>query len=366
MFPVLANNNIYNAAVSMKQAFLGHIGGDLAAGALMLACFFAVYILVGVAVRLFSGQQFPWQEVFRPFVIILLITFWSGTLGLFDTIGEHVYDYMDAAMGSNGDSSSGIVASTAAREVLSGMEEELAAKSSPDAAAEEIASKVDGAEGGSAAEGAVKPADGEKKSVGGKIKDFWQNKIRKPVKVYLFTNIIGGLAGFHWLMEIIYSIIRMSLTVLSQMYLTFFALIGPFAFAFGVIPQLNRISQWIASYLQYWLWTPLLSLAHGMTNFLSGHSNNIGDDLLYSSTLGIMGSNAGMDAVMATADNTGGVMNMVLFSSVALIAGIFLLLSIPKIAAAVVNTGSDVLGGKMFGAVGGATSAILRKMLGLL
>lgn len=346
----------YSIAVQMKESFLDKVGDNVQGGALVLACFFAVYVLIGISVKLFSGQPFPWQEIFRPFVLILVISFWSGTLGLFDSIGEHVYSYMADVFSAQVDSVDGINVAHAARGTVEGAMETLTANQpemgtgfgvTPVTNANNVVTTV-------VYEKAKENGVGE-----------------KPLKSYLFQKIIGGNTGLHWIVEILYALIKDVMTILSQMYLCFFAVVGPFAFAFAVIPQVNRLSSWIATYIQYWLWAPTCSLINGMTNWLAGKSvegstlfGNLMSSTAAAASGGIFGSAEALSAAGATAQNLSDSFKVLNFSTVSLVAGLLMLLSVPRICSTIVNAGSDVISGNL----GRVTSGILaggKKLLGV-
>lgn len=304
----------YTTAIKMKQAFIGHLSSTVTSAALLLACFFCFYVLLGVALKLFSGQQFPWQEVVRPFLICLLIAFWQPTVNLFDSIGEFVCNKLDVTLVDTADNG-GLAAITAAVDAAEGIDE---AADSP-----------------SYSGGDQEPVPFLKK-VGAGVKNVakhvgsWVKDKLSPKNLVLLFNLF-------------YFIMKGVLGVLSQMYLVLLGILGPFAFAFGIIPQLNRVSNWIGSYIQYWLWYPMAMVVHGMVNWLAG-------------------SLLGADIRTEVLDATGDVLGMLSYSCIVTFAGIFMLCTIPKICSVVVNVSQDVISANL----GRAASAGVSKGIDLL
>lgn len=275
---------------------MGRLSSTLTSAALLLACFFCFYVLLGVALKLFSGQQFPWQEVVRPFLICLLIAFWQPSVNLFDSIGEFVSDKMDEKLVATAPNGGRAGASAAADAVAGvGVAAVTPSYSGGDQEPVPFLKKV-----GEGAKNVVK-------EVGSWVKDKLSS------------------ANINLLFDLVYWIMKGALGVLSQMYLTLLGIVGPFAFAFGIIPQLNRVSNWIGSYVQYWLWYPMIVLVHGMVNWLS------------SSTL--IGTSINMEVVGASKDLLG----MLSYQCIVGFAGIFMLCSIPKICSYVISVGQDVI-----------------------
>lgn len=274
--------------------------------------------------KLLQGQQFPWMDILKPFMLVLVILNWGPLINTVDVVGEFLNDNIDNVFNSVGKGNDG----SFEKNVVASMD-----------AMDEMDRKLDepeSVENGNSDVPASASMDNPNK--------FNEDKVAKKIKRGFLAVFMGsanmlniGTGLFLFLKKIIGDV----LAVLSQLYLLVLALIGPFAFAFGIIPSMNRISQWIGTYLQYWLWVPLINIVESIMatfNTKVALARGIG-----SGTGALKGA---IDAMVNVAEDMTSPLDVAAyleFTNVSSIACIFLLLAIPKLARVVIHAGEDVL-----------------------
>lgn len=318
-------DRLFSSASSIREATLsGGVLENAGKGALALALFFFVYVLFEVSMKLLQGQQFPWMDILKPFMLVLVILNWGPLINTVDVVGEFLNDNIDTVFNSVGKGDDGsfeknVVASMDAMDAMDRKLDEPVSEQNSNSDAPVSAS-----------------TDNPNK--------FNEDKVAKKIKRGFLAVFMGsanmlniGTGLFLFLKMIIGDV----LAVLSQLYLLVLALIGPFAFAFGIIPSMNRISQWIGTYLQYWLWVPLINIVESiMATF------NTEVALVRGIGSGTDALKGAIDAMVNVAEDMSSPLDAAAyleFTNVASIACIFLLLAIPKLARVVIHAGEDVL-----------------------
>lgn len=319
-------DRLFSSASNIREATLsGGVLENAGKGALALALFFFVYVLFEVSMKLLQGQQFPWMDILKPFMIVLVIVNWGPLINTVDTVGEFLNDNIDIVFNSVGKGDDGSFEKNviASMDAMDAMDRELSEPESVE-------------EGSSDAPVSASTDDPNK---------FNADKLANKIKRGFLTVFVGSANMLNigtGLFLLLKKIIGDVLAVLSQLYLLVLALIGPFAFAFGIIPSMNRISQWIGTYLQYWLWVPLINIVQAiMATFntqvaLARGLENPGSGAL----------KGAIDTMVNVAQDMSGPLDAAAyleFTNVSSIACIFLLLAIPKLARVVIHAGEDVL-----------------------
>ena len=306
-----------NASAIRQDVLSAGLLDKVGQSALALALFFFVYVLFEVSMKLLSGQQFPWMDIIKPMMLILVVVNWSALINTVDTVGNYLNDNVTAAFNSEMDRAS------ADNDLMYSMEQ-----------AEALEKKLS-EEGSLEADPSLPVSDDSKTP----------NKFGAWLKG-AFSSVLGGFSNTlnfgAGLFVLVKKIVGDVLAVLSQFYLIILSLLGPFAFAFAIVPSMNRISQWIGTYLQYWLWVPLINIVESIM-------------AKFSTTVSVLRGDSGADVFAAARDTgdrimDGGIMyflDYLEFSNIATIASIFLLLSIPKLARLVIHSGEDVLSGNL-------------------
>ena len=318
---------LQQSAISVRESIINGTAMDtLGTSALSLALFFFVYVLFEVSLKLLSGQQFPWMDVIKPFMLILVIVNWSPLIRTVDIVGNYLNENVSIAFKFD--------------ESQDRYETDL---KSAMASMESLEKKLD----------EVPSSDEDDLSVSSDSQSpNTYNEDRLGKKIVrgiggLLAGVVGTLNIGTPILLLLKKLIGDVLAVLSQFYLIVLVFLGPFAFAFAIIPSMNRISQWIGTYLQYWLWVPMINI---ITSIVSRFNSGL------AVTEAAFGN--GKDSIGALWDNYASLGESWLtrqsnpfgyleFTNVATIAAIFLLLSVPKLARLVVQSGEDVLSGNL-------------------
>ena len=344
------DDKFYAKAQAIRESYLSGVGDELSSAALILACFFCLYQLVKVAIKLFAGNPFPWMEVFRPVLICVCISMWSGVIGLTDSVGKYVSDSIVTITDSAAKEASLVDYNERANEIL-----RAASEANYDTTVKGSEGKTDD----------VEPVfqtvtDAQNAQVGWlrKIADFCKGLfvvLTNPMKLQLILiDVIQFLLSA--VLMFAFALAREAMMMLSQFYLIFLGILGPFAFAFGIIPELNKISGWIASYIQYWLWVPMIALVQSLYCSV-GCGEGLAKVMNLKSVDGNKLDNILDASVAANFDTVAQAADILLIQAAASVACIILLLGIPKICQIVVSSGQNLLGGAASGGLNSVMTA---------
>ncbi len=302
--------SLESVASGVREA-AGSLIGDLSSGALAIAALLFVYILLQVCMKLFNGSPFPWSDILKPFVIVMVISLWPNLLNTMDTVGEFMQESIVEGLNTV-DNEREVSKKVAENETLVVKYEDELTKE------DEMEMEKDPDNNASSRRG------------------IWGilSSLKKGVKV-TFVAGVSQLNPLRPLFSLIYSITKGVMIVLAQMYLILLGMLGPFAFAFSIIPSMNRLSTWLGSYLQYFLWAPLVSVIHSLVT-LFGASYK---EPVFSSGF--------IDKAGTIAESIGSVsdaLDYLWFNSLASIVGVCLFFSIPKLCRLIVSSAEDVIG----------------------
>lgn len=345
MSPVLFSitDTMSKNAIAVRETVLNDgLLNKIGTSALALALFFFVYVLFEVSMKLLQGQQFPWMDILKPFMLILVILNWGPLIHTVDTVGEFLNDNVSTALNLTEDKSQHEKNVRTSMDMIDELDRELG---EPEVGGNDLSSAPVGSDG------VENPNKFNKDSVAKSV-------VRSLMGVVVGSmNLVNIGSGIFLVLK---AIIGDVLAVLAQLYLIVLSVIGPFAFAFALIPSMNRISQWIGTYLQYWLWVPMINIVEGIM-------------MKFNTRIALLGSLAspgegklkaaweGMKAVGdAVSNNELDPFAYMEFTNVASIAGIFLLLAIPKLARLVIHSGEDVLSANLGRFASQAVSSIAR------
>ena len=170
------------------------------------------------------------------------------------------------------------------------------------------------------------------------FKRTWESiKMAASMKIGAVVDNFSTLLS--WLMSMLVKIVQWILLALSSVYLIVLGFIGPFVFAFSLIPGFgNNISIWIARYIQISFWVPMAAIV----DFVNFH---VKDALIAEFW------RAGFGARMAFP------IHMILIDAVLLLC----LLAIPTLSAWIINSsGASEVNNSLEGA---ATQAFMLKGL---
>ena len=321
---ILSNQD--SIAYRIRSILGNNVSDDLVRGAVALAAFFFIYILVQVSLKLFSGQEFPWTDILRPILLILAISQWSLVVSTMDSVGQFMGEKLDAAFEFS-------AAGTRVAEQVS--------------EAQDVVAKVEQNVDDAGLEAGPDDSKNEESNFNGfrGILD----RLTKGVKVYFLNSLNNMTSPLDFLAGLLYYIVGSVMMVLSQMYLLLLTAIGPFVLAFCIIPQFNSIWRFVGTYIQYWLWVPAIKLVRGMIDLVSANlpGTELFGILSYVATGQSNATMAPFEALDGQINSFADAMGYLEFVSILRIAGIFLMFSIPKICSLLVQSGSDLLSGNL-------------------
>lgn len=104
----------------------------------------------------------------------------------------------------------------------------------------------------------------EDKIASGKKKNWFQKtweSIKLVVSMKIGDTVEKASTCISWLMSLIIKIVQWILLAVSSIYLIILGFIGPFVFAFSLMPGFtNNISTWVARYIQISFWVPMSAI----------------------------------------------------------------------------------------------------------
>ena len=104
----------------------------------------------------------------------------------------------------------------------------------------------------------------EDKIASGKKKNWFQKtweSIKLVVSMKIGDTVEKASTCISWLMSLIIKIVQWILLAVSSIYLIILGFIGPFVFAFSLMPGFtNNISTWVARYIQISFWVPMAAI----------------------------------------------------------------------------------------------------------
>lgn len=94
----------------------------------------------------------------------------------------------------------------------------------------------------------------------GFFKRIWEGvKMAASIKVGSVINDVGSLIS--WIISLLAKLVQYIMMALSNIYLIIMGFIGPFVFAFALMPGfINGIQNWIARYIQISFWMPMVAV----------------------------------------------------------------------------------------------------------
>lgn len=156
-----------------------------------------------------------------------------------------------------------------------------------------------------------------------------QSRISLSIRESWFAGLTVSLYGIlSFLMHIVYYV----QVCLCYIFLTVYGLLGPFSFAFSILPTFSRgISDWLARYIQVAFWIPV-----GQIVFLIGNqimlnmANIINGDV---GALGKLNESVGFFAGTLSSYNIGSWLSIIL-----IVATMFAICSVPKICSTIIES----------------------------
>ena len=197
-------------------------------------------------------------------ILFLTCNFYSFVLVPFDSVTHYVTKGVSAYVDKDNTGLWGKVNEVYAdvqnsrnKETLSGEFEEEMANSLSSATAEDTQST---GESSSMLESLPEASVSAPAKKPGFFKRLWEGlKMAVSVKVGSVINDVGTIIS--WAISILAKLVQYILMALSSIYLIILGFIGPFVFAFALMPGFtNGIHNWIARYIQISFWMPMVSI----------------------------------------------------------------------------------------------------------
>lgn len=281
-------DNLHN----FKEGF-DYLIEESSQGAVVLAGFLSFYLLIKIGMKLLAGERFPWLDIFKPLLIFVFVASWSGVVNLMDDIGFFVEDNIVTSVQETG---------------------KAARKSIGDNIKHDWHNNMAG-------EPEEPGGEPQEKTGFGKFATGVGLGIKTAVNFALNELNAVSSAGITLFLKLLCVLARIVLQIMGYVYLVLLGILGSWALAFGIIPELNTIRTWFASYLQYFLWGPLCCLVNRISTggLVMNISNVLSSDIVnpFFSKL----FDCGFD-----------------------LAIIFVLFSIPKISRILISSGEDIAG----------------------
>lgn len=297
----------------------GKLGAVTSVG-ISLAAFCVCISMVGIIRDYLSKSQFDWWQFVRPILLFLVVC----------NFGAFVVRPLDAVCGVyNGRLSSAVGGSMA--EFQRVFQE----------ASEAVARETDRMFGEKAEEVAVSDMPWFQKKVETAVLSVrkWVTKQMDCVKVTGAGCVLGAVF-------IIFKIMCAVMVIMSSLYLTVMALIGPFTFALSILPPYQGgIRLWVERYVQYSLWIPLTHICCYLCTSLA------------SIDLGVTLGTGGLGGVSST--------GYVFTALLLLILSFKMIRQIPGVASYIIESGShESLSRDMLQGLGGGIPRVAGRMLG--
>lgn len=382
---MMAFNYIFMAAEVNSQSFLNiaqelsssiyEASGKLLNVATFVAAVIAVFNLVIITGKIMSGDKVGLMGLFKPFVLLVVI---SGFYAIVVAPVNYITGAVTSSVNAVSKMSSEVSAASLSSAVntfetaLSGFHKkwEDQMKLKEETTEGESLPNIDAAGGSSLAKDSVALARNEdpvtrqvlKECLDDMKKDWSPFGTRVASRVMNFSKDFFGVmaqSGMALVVSFMNMILPMACTAyicFSILYLAILSLLGPFCFAFSMIPgiQSNPMS-WVGRYIEVSMWQPLVALVYMVyTKYIEKLNLDRYKDMLVVYEGGNSGTKIMTDANFS--ELTTALYSVVLVSIVCLI----LLKNVKSMASVVMNAGG--MGGM---SVGGSMLGGLRKTIGI-
>ena len=195
-------------------------------------------------------------------VLFLTCNFYSFVLVPFDSITHYVAKGITASVDKDAAGLTGKILDAlgeterkAKEESLSGQLEEEISRSSSTTSDENGLSGETSFVLESIAETAIE--SGKKPNI---FQKAW-NVVKTAVSVKVGSVVNSASTVLSWLISVVVKIVQYLLLAVSSVYLIVLGFIGPFVFAFSLMPGFgNNISTWVARYIQISFWVPMSAI----------------------------------------------------------------------------------------------------------
>ena len=194
-------------------------------------------------------------------VLFLTCNFYSFVLVPFDSITHIVTKAITASVDKDPSGIIGKVNEALAESERNDRENSLAGKLEEESSKSLTSASDSGASGETSF---VLESMTEDKIASGKKKNWFQKtweSIKLVVSMKIGDTVEKASTCISWLMSLIIKIVQWILLAVSSIYLIILGFIGPFVFAFSLMPGFtNNISTWVARYIQISFWVPMAAI----------------------------------------------------------------------------------------------------------
>lgn len=194
-------------------------------------------------------------------VLFLTCNFYSFVLVPFDSLTHIVTKAITASVDKDPSGIIGKVNEALAESERNDRENSLTGKLEDEASKSLTSTSDSGASGETSF---VLESMTEEKIDSGKKKNWFQKtweSIKLVVSMKVGDTVNKASTCISWLMSLIIKIVQWILLAVSSIYLIILGFIGPFVFAFSLMPGFtNNISTWIARYIQISFWVPMAAV----------------------------------------------------------------------------------------------------------